>query len=195
MPNSRRRGRRRRRRRSTLVNDSLTPAKEVSALSSPAADERTATAASARPVLLGVLGGEPLVGTGDLGPQVVGYGRRVDDLLEPVCRARRADRWGWNRGSPSGRGAWSRAPLVSITCRKPRVATTKPGGTGKPDRVSSPRFAPLPPNHRASDSAISGNQTDRRGRFAACGSLCAHRTKTYGDVGGKDRAEGHRRSA
>ena len=36
-------------------------------------------------------------------------------------------------------------PRSSTTARYAAVVSTKPGGTGSPARVSSPRLAPLPP--------------------------------------------------
>src|SRR5664280_693713 len=62
---------------------------------------------------------------------------------------------GANLGELTGAGL----PVRSMASRYASLVMTKPGGTGRPAPVSSPRFAPLPPTVSTSATPTSANQT------------------------------------
>ena len=92
-----------------------------------------------------------------------GYSRSTESRTSGWTPASRTRAWrcslalasssGWSAVARASRTVFSisaRIPFWSIEVRYESAATTNPGGTGRPARVSSPRLAPLPPATGAS---------------------------------------------
>src|SRR5690606_35374223 len=137
----------------TLANVSCMPAKDVPAVSSDVADERTATGTSSpsrRYAPSTCSRREP--GT---------PARRTSDRRRSAASASAAGSSARARASSKPVRSSSRTPPSSIAARQASAVTTNPGGTGSPAAVSSPRLAPLPPAVAVSDAASSSNQAIR----------------------------------
>ena len=139
----------------TLVKVSFMPAKDVDAVSSAVAEDRTATVSSCR-------------------WRRRAAGRRRGPPGAPWSACRRCARppgsprphgparWS-STSSPSTRlPSWCR-PGVVERLEVGAAVTTKPGGTGNPAQVSSPRLAPFPPTWETSPFDTSANHAMHSG--------------------------------
>ncbi len=136
---------------SMLRNVLCCPANDASSVSSAVAEDRTAT----RP---------PPSASYDSHSAAVHAGCPVASTINALARAAAvstAARSSRSTSSASRRSAT--IPQSSMNARYACVVTTKPGGTGMPAAISSPRFAPLPPA-----MSTSPRRRSPKGRMCGC---------------------------
>jgi hypothetical protein len=132
----------------TFGKVSFMPANDASSVSSAVAEERTATAASAPRELYAARISRSRSG----GKRLLVDERDVDDPSRLQDAAREAREPFERSGEPSAQAA------VVAELAYAAAPTTNPLGTGSRARVSSPRFAPLPPAKAMSSRERSANR-------------------------------------
>ena len=132
----------------TLVKLAFIPANELSPASSVVPDDRTATATSC-----------PSVRYAFSIASATSVGMGVAMISSRAARCVSVSEMGSSALSPpSSRASRGRAPDTETASTYAAAVTTKPGGTGSPAVVSSPRLAPFPPTSPTSARPISPNQ-------------------------------------